>query len=1110
MPPFVPNKRRHSPSNAPAAGGSTPKPSRPRPTLFDTLDAGRGRTRTVEDNKAYLDSLQDESDSSSLSEVSSAEFDDAQDGTHSAKRRKLDGAGAGESDGSDEDMDWEDAMAVDQPTPQTSAIEPSGDLELTLDKDNRPVESFTDTRQKKGPSKIERQIRIRTHCMHVQLLLFHNLARNAWMCDEEVQNTLVGQLPPSIVEAHQKWRLASGLPVQEPQRKTAKRSTGKKAAAGERSKGQSQRDWGDGAKRLEKGVPDTSHGDPLIRFMRVLCAFWKKRFKVVTPGLRKQGYKPLAVVESELASFKNEPHNLEIHGERIMGIKEFRERAKFCEGSRDLGAQLFTALLRGLGLDARLVSSLQPIGFGWSKGEMASSKSGQRSSRASSKMTDRPSDTFEDESASDGDSHLEDYNVPVNTAQLSQKSTLVGRKRILRGTQDAPISLSENSSDLSSPPSDIDSEIDQVTSTPQRPIGRSVDKDLQFPIYWTEVYSPVTTRFLAVDPLVISTIASTPDLFASFEPRGARAEKAKQVLAYVVAFSADGTAKDVTVRYLKRRQWPGKTKGVRLPVEKVPVYNASGKIKRHEERDWFKTVMRLYAKDAKDRTAVDDLEEENELKPANIHKANKPAGEETLQGYKNSAEFVLERHLRREEALLPRARHVKTFTTGKGEKSKEEKVFRRKDVVTCKTSESWHKEGRRVKPGEHPLKLVPMRAVTLIRKREIEEAERGGGEKMKQGLYSRNQTEWIIPPPIENGIIPKNAFGNMDCYVPSMVPKGAVHIPLRGTARVCRNLGIDFAEAVTGFEFGNQRAVPVITGVVVAAENEDMVIDAWEIAEAEKKRKEDDKRAKLTLSLWRKLLMGLRIFARVRDEYGGDDAHVKDELNPFTNRNKSKTKGTIDDTTHQAPVTREPEPGADEFAGAGGFLLHDETGNEIHGGGGFLIEGDEEDPKKFSTVAEDSTFRAPISLQDTYQLADGEECEYASSDHESAKYASISEKEVEFESSNELSPLPETLKSSNSKAGKGGKLKRTDPGRKYLESQSSSFSGPSHSETPKRTRAMPTRKAAERSQRAVRSHYFEGQEADEEEDDEVELEVYDEPKTSTRRQTLRRSSRKGR
>lgn len=65
----------------------------------------------------------------------------------------------------------------------------------------------------------------------------------------------------------------------------------------------------------------------------------------------------------------------------------------------------------------------------------------------------------------------------------------------------------------------------------------------------------------------------------------------------------------------------------------------------------------------------------------------------------------------------------------------------------------------------------------------------------------------------------------VDCYVPTMVPKGAVHIKLKNTVKICKRLDIDFAEAVTGFEFGKQRAVPIVTGVVVAEEDEHAVID---------------------------------------------------------------------------------------------------------------------------------------------------------------------------------------------------------------------------------------------------------------------------------------------
>jgi xeroderma pigmentosum group C-complementing protein len=235
-----------------------------------------------------------------------------------------------------------------------------------------------------------------------------------------------------------------------------------------------------------------------------------------------------------------------------------------------------------------------------------------------------------------------------------------------------------------------------------------------------------------------------PHPFKYFYARGATADKAIQVFAYLVALSSDGTAKDVTTRYLPKHQWPGRTKGFRMGFEKTPIYNKRGKVKRWEEWDWLEALMSLYARPYNKRQPWDEVEDEGDLVPAEPERKktmDEKGGKETLQGYKNSAQYVLERHLRREEALKQGAKIVRHFVTGKGDKETTEPVYRRKDVVNCKTVESWHKEGREVIQGEQPLKMVHMRAVTVTRKREIEEREREEGGKVKQGLYSKAQTD---------------------------------------------------------------------------------------------------------------------------------------------------------------------------------------------------------------------------------------------------------------------------------------------------------------------------------------------------------------------------------
>ena len=64
-----------------------------------------------------------------------------------------------------------------------------------------------------------------------------------------------------------------------------------------------------------------------------------------------------------------------------------------------------------------------------------------------------------------------------------------------------------------------------------------------------------------------------------------------------------------------------------------------------------------------------------------------------------------------------------------------------------------------------------------------------------------------MPPPVQDGKVPRNGFGNCDIYVDSMIPKGGVHLPLKGSAKVAKKLGIDYADAVTGFEFKSAQPV---------------------------------------------------------------------------------------------------------------------------------------------------------------------------------------------------------------------------------------------------------------------------------------------------------------
>jgi xeroderma pigmentosum group C-complementing protein len=1065
------------------------------------LDAPPKVNRTLSQTKAFLEQGDDESELSDP-ESTEDEFEPVPLNGANKSKGKGNAQEGGESDESEDD-DWEDALGAHHGAHHHAQSDHgpapviSGDIALTLSA--APRTAFdTQTDGKKGPSKVQRQIRNVTHCMHVQYLMYHNLTRNAWVQDKEVQKILVENISAGCWrELEQYWRDAaitdgpSRVVVQKaptPPSKAANDNKGKwrdsgkngvkvyespqnqpagarhvknkavKGKAKDTRKDRATRDWGAASAPLEPNTPNLSAGDPLLRLLRYLSAYWKAKFRVTAPSLRKRGYLSPSTLEAEINAWKDQPDHPDTFGERVENLGAFREKARKCEGSRDLGQQLFTALVRGLGVEARMVVSLQPVGFGWSQSEEGKPRNLEK---------------------------LQERSKPAEDNTLSKATQATGNR-----TSDTVTNV-DDSSDLSSVIS-ISSDSDEKP-TKKPPKARNYSEDLPYPTYWTEAISHLTHTPISVSPLprTIIASASSPDKLMEFYARGAAADKGRQVVAYLIAFSSDGTAKDVTTRYLPKHQWPGRTKGSRMPVEKIPVHNKRGKVERWEEWDWFKSLMRPYARPHGNRQSWDEVEDEGDLVPAQPEKKkdmDEDGGKETLQGYKNSAEYVLERHLRREEALRSGAKIVRHFVTGKGENEKSEPVYRRKDVVSCKTQESWHKEGRTVLEGQQPLKLVPMRAVTVTRKREIEERERQEGGKVKQGLYSKAQTDWIIPDPIVDGKIPRNTFGNIDVYVSTMVPKGAVHVPLKGTARICRKLNIDYAEACTGFEFGKQRAVPVLTGVVVAEENEDMLIDAWETEEAEKARKEAEKREKLVLGLWRKFASGLRIVERMKAEYGEDVELPEKSAEPVMKEKEKKSQweiyqnhtdfegGFLRDEADGELIRQKPQQADhNDHVMAGGFLPASQD-EPVHGD--LTIDHGEQKEKPRAPVV-DTAYRTPMSLASALQQPDSEANDSPGDDEIDVDKPEDSEEDEEPLRSTHVKP--KTTPSARSRGRPRGRGAKTPSAstrkRKSLLSASSDEDALSDAPldppvSPAAIRSAPRRKAARKSDAQVKSHFF--------------------------------------
>jgi xeroderma pigmentosum group C-complementing protein len=136
-------------------------------------------------------------------------------------------------------------------------------------------------------------------------------------------------------------------------------------------------------------------------------------------------------------------------------------------------------------------------------------------------------------------------------------------------------------------------------------------------------------------------------------------------------------------------------------------------------------------------------------------------------------------------------------------------------------------------------------------------------EPSTTGLYSIHQTQVYVPPPVTRGRITKNAFGNLDVYVPSMVPPGGAHIRHPLTQQAARALKIDYADAVTGFKFQGRQGTAIIEGAVVPEEHRAAVLAVIEGLEQEALEQESRARSLLALRLWSRFMKGLRIAARV-------------------------------------------------------------------------------------------------------------------------------------------------------------------------------------------------------------------------------------------------------
>ncbi|NXG45061.1 XPC protein, partial [Psilopogon haemacephalus] len=225
--------------------------------------------------------------------------------------------------------------------------------------------------------------------------------------------------------------------------------------------------------------------------------------------------------------------------------------------------------------------------------------------------------------------------------------------------------------------------------------------------------------------------------------------------------------------------------------------------------------------------------------------------------YKNHPLYALKRHLLKYQAIYPESAAILGYCRG-------EAVYSRDCVHTLHSRDTWLKQARVVRIGEVPYKMVKGFSNQARKARLAEPANR---DKEDLALFGHWQTEEYQPPVAVDGKVPRNEYGNVYLFLPSMLPIGCVHLRLSNLNRLARKLDIDCAQAITGFDFHGGYSHPVTDGYIVCEEYKEVLIAAWENEQVEIEKKEKEKREKRALGNWKLLTKGLLIRERLKQRY---------------------------------------------------------------------------------------------------------------------------------------------------------------------------------------------------------------------------------------------------
>lgn len=176
------------------------------------------------------------------------------------------------------------------------------------------------------------------------------------------------------------------------------------------------------------------------------------------------------------------------------------QAARTKSGSRDVGAWLFTSLLRSVGVEARLVCSLQPLQFGFLN-------EGSRQ-----------------------DFYPTDLSQPPETTEMKRDKNRIS----ISSTETPPTTRKASSRNPTFPSSTRET---RVYTTPSQYIAETKTFSPNHPFFWSEAWDKASQKWITVEPMVGARVNQP----SRIEPPGTSAPWESgaigdNILTYVIGF----------------------------------------------------------------------------------------------------------------------------------------------------------------------------------------------------------------------------------------------------------------------------------------------------------------------------------------------------------------------------------------------------------------------------------------------------------------------------------------------------------------------------------------------------------------------------------------------